>query len=70
MKTIGLIGGISWISTQDYYKYINEGVNEKIGGMNFSRLIMHSMNYADIKKIMTRAIGTLLLNYCRMLVRI
>jgi aspartate racemase len=50
MKTIGLIGGISWISTQDYYKYINEGVNEKIGGMNFSRLIMHSMNYADIKK--------------------
>jgi aspartate racemase len=50
MKILGLIGGISWISTQDYYKYINEGVNEKLGGMNFSRLIMHSMNYADIKK--------------------
>jgi aspartate racemase len=50
MKTLGLIGGISWISTQDYYKYINEGINQKLGGMNFSRLIMHSMNYADIKK--------------------
>jgi aspartate racemase len=50
MKIIGLIGGISWISTQDYYKYINEGVNEKLGGLNFARLIIHSMNYGEIKK--------------------
>lgn len=50
MKIIGLIGGISWLSTQDYYRYINEGVNEKLGGMNFARLIMHSMNYGEIKK--------------------
>jgi aspartate racemase len=50
MKTIGLVGGTSWVSTQDYYKYINEGVNKKLGGMNFARLIIHSLNYADIKK--------------------
>lgn len=50
MKIIGLIGGISWHSTQDYYRYINEGINEKLGGINFARLIMHSMNYGEIKK--------------------
>ncbi len=50
MKTIGLVGGISWISTQDYYRYINEGVNEKLGDVNFARLIIHSMNYGEIKK--------------------
>ena len=50
MKTIGLIGGISWVSTVDYYKYINEGINKKLGGLNFSRCILHSFNYSDIKK--------------------
>jgi aspartate racemase len=50
MKIIGLIGGISWVSTQDYYRYINEGVNKTLGDMNFARLIMHSMNYGEIKK--------------------
>lgn len=50
MKKIGLIGGISWVSTVDYYKYINEGVNAKLGGMNFAHLLLHSFNYADIKR--------------------
>ncbi|MEO6304596.1 MAG: aspartate/glutamate racemase family protein [Bacteroidia bacterium] len=50
MKTLGLIGGISWVSTIDYYKAINEGINEKLGGLNFSVCIIHSFNYADIKK--------------------
>ncbi len=50
MKTLGLIGGISWVSTIDYYKAINEGINEKLGGLNFSTCIIHSFNYADIKK--------------------
>lgn len=49
MKTLGLIGGISWVSTADYYKLINEGINEKLGGLNFSKCIIHSFNYADIK---------------------
>lgn len=48
MKTLGLIGGISWVSTADYYKLINEGINEKLGGINFAKCIIHSFNYADI----------------------
>ncbi len=50
MKTIGLIGGISWVSTVDYYKYINEGINKKLGDLHFSRCIIHSFSYGDIKK--------------------
>lgn len=50
MKTLGLIGGISWVSTVDYYKLINQGINEKLGGLNFSQCIIYSFNYADIKK--------------------
>ena len=50
MKTLGLIGGISWISTVDYYKFINQGINERLGGLNFARCIIHSFNFADIKK--------------------
>jgi len=50
MRKIGLIGGISWVSTADYYKLINEGVNEKMGGLNFSECLIYSFNYSDIKK--------------------
>ncbi|MDR7210878.1 aspartate/glutamate racemase family protein [Flavobacterium piscis] len=50
MKKIGLIGGISWVSTSDYYKLINLGINEKLGGLNFSECLVYSFNYADIKK--------------------
>ena len=50
MKIIGLIGGISWVSTADYYKLINQGVNEKMGDLNFSECLLYSFNYADIKK--------------------
>jgi len=41
MKKIGLVGGISWISTIDYYRFINEGVNEKLGGLNFAECIIY-----------------------------
>lgn len=50
MKKIGLIGGISWVSTADYYKLINEGINDKLGSLNFSECLIYSFNYADIKK--------------------
>ncbi|SEO86244.1 aspartate racemase [Flavobacterium sp. CF108] len=49
MRKIGLIGGISWVSTTDYYKLINLGINEKLGGLNFSECLVYSFNYADIK---------------------
>jgi aspartate racemase len=50
MKTLGLIGGMSWVSTIDYYKLINEGINQKLGGLNFAECIIYSFNYADIKR--------------------
>ncbi|WP_202701343.1 aspartate/glutamate racemase family protein [Flavobacterium sp. UGB4466] len=50
MRIIGLIGGISWVSTADYYKLINEGINNELGGLNFSECLIYSFNYADIKK--------------------
>lgn len=50
MKTLGLIGGTSWVSTIDYYRFINQGINDKLGGVNAARLLLHSFNYADIVK--------------------
>lgn len=50
MKTIGIIGGISWVSTVDYYRYLNTGINEVAGGLNFAQCIIYSFNYAEIKK--------------------
>ncbi|MDA6069764.1 aspartate/glutamate racemase family protein [Flavobacterium sp. AC] len=50
MKIIGLIGGISWVSTGDYYKLINQGINDKLRGLNFSECLIYSFNYADIKR--------------------
>ena len=50
MKIIGLIGGISWVSTADYYKLINQGINDRLGDLNFSECLIYSFNYADIKR--------------------
>ena len=48
MKILGLIGGISWISTIDYYRYINLAVNKRLGGNEFSECIIYSVNYGEI----------------------
>jgi aspartate racemase len=50
MKKLGLLGGISWVSTLDYYKYINEGVNERLGGLNFAECVVYSLNFNDIQR--------------------
>jgi aspartate racemase len=50
MQKLGLIGGISWVSTVDYYRLINQGINDKLGGLNFAECMIHSFNYADIKR--------------------
>ena len=50
MKILGLIGGISWVSTLDYYKNINLGINEQLGDLNFAECMIYSFNYLDIKK--------------------
>jgi aspartate racemase len=50
MRKIGLVGGISWISTVDYYTHINKGVNSRLGGMEFAECIIYSVNYGPIQK--------------------
>ncbi|MCF0050628.1 aspartate/glutamate racemase family protein [Dyadobacter sp. LJ53] len=47
MKKIGLIGGMSWVSTIDYYRYINEGINHRLGGLHFAECIIYSVNFND-----------------------
>lgn len=51
MKTIGLIGGTSWLSTAEYYRIINQAVNEILGGVNSAKLLMYSINMADKKQL-------------------
>ncbi|MGG6138985.1 aspartate/glutamate racemase, partial [Pantoea allii] len=41
MKTIGLIGGMSWESTLPYYRLINEGIRSKLGGLHSAKLLLH-----------------------------
>jgi aspartate racemase len=48
MKTLGLIGGTTWVSTVDYYKYINRLTNERAGGAEAARLILYSANFAEL----------------------
>lgn len=48
MRTIGLIGGMSFESSAVYYRLINEMVRERLGGLASAEVIMHSVNFADI----------------------
>jgi aspartate racemase len=51
MKTIGLIGGMSWESTIPYYRLINEAVRERLGGLHSARLVLHSVDFAQIEQL-------------------
>jgi len=48
MKTIGLIGGMSWESTALYYQIMNRAVAERLGGLNSARIVLTSVNFAEI----------------------
>ena len=49
MKTVGLLGGMSWESTVDYYRLINEGVKERLGGLHSARCLLYSVEFAEIE---------------------
>jgi aspartate racemase len=49
MKTLGLIGGLSWHSTAVYYRLINEGVAQRLGGSHSARLLMYSVDFDDFR---------------------
>ena len=71
MKTLGLIGGMSWESTIPYYRIINEAVRERLGGLHSARLILYSVDFADIERWQQAAAwdeaGTLLAQAARSL---
>ncbi len=51
MKTIGLIGGMSWESSIEYYRIINERVREKLGGLHSAKSVMVSVDFAEIETL-------------------
>nr|MDJ0893373.1 aspartate/glutamate racemase family protein [Gammaproteobacteria bacterium] len=51
MKTIGLLGGMSWESTLDYYRTINEGMNRALGGLHSAKIVLHSVDFAPIETL-------------------
>jgi aspartate racemase len=53
MKTLGLIGGTTWVSTVDYYRAINMMTNERLGGLNAAKLFLYSVNMEEFHKLFT-----------------
>lgn len=51
MKTIGLIGGMSWESSLEYYRIINEVVRERLGGLHSAKIVMHSIDFAPLAEM-------------------
>lgn len=51
MKTIGLLGGMSWESTVSYYRLINEAVRDRLGGLHSARCILYSVDFAEVEAL-------------------
>ena len=51
MKTIGLLGGMSWHSTELYYRKLNEGVQQRLGGLHSARILLSSVDFAVIEQL-------------------
>lgn len=51
LKTIGLIGGMSWESTIPYYRQINETIKERLGGLHSAKVILYSVDFHDIERL-------------------
>ncbi|KOG34048.1 MULTISPECIES: aspartate/glutamate racemase family protein [Streptomyces] len=51
MKTIGLIGGMSWESTAEYYRLVNEFTRDRLGGLHSARCVLYSVDFAEIERL-------------------
>ena len=73
MKTIGLLGGMSWESTVPYYRQINEAVKARRGGLHSAKIVLYSVDFAEIERLQHRgdwaAAGALLADAARALER-
>lgn len=66
MKTIGLIGGMSWESTAHYYELLNLGVQKALGGLHSAKILMNSLDFAPIEQLQAKSdwdrLGTIMAN--------
>ena len=71
MKTIGLIGGMSWESTIPYYRQINETIRERMGGLHSAKIVLYSVDFHEIEQLQHAgdwdAAGTILAEAARSL---
>lgn len=71
MKTIGLLGGMSWESTVGYYQVMNEEVKVRLGGLHSAKILMYSVDFAELRELMLTcdwvSIGNHLADAARML---
>ncbi|MBE3111624.1 MAG: aspartate/glutamate racemase family protein, partial [Acidobacteria bacterium] len=71
MRTLGLIGGMTWHSTADYYRLINTGVQEKLGGSHSADLLLLSVDFGPVEDMQNRgewtAMGRLMAGAARTL---
>ena len=51
MKTIGMLGGMSWESTATYYREINEGIKQNLGGLHSAKICLYSVDFDEIEKL-------------------
>ncbi len=51
MKTIGLIGGMSWESTVPYYRQVNETVKARLGGLHSAKVVLYSVDFYEVEKL-------------------
>lgn len=66
MRQLGILGGMSWESTASYYRLLNQGVREQLGGLHSAPLLLHSVDFAEVAELQQRgdwqAAGELLAN--------
>jgi aspartate racemase len=51
VRTLGLLGGMSWESTLPYYRIVNERVRQRLGGLHSAKLVLHSVDFAEIEAL-------------------
>lgn len=51
MRSLGLLGGMSWESTAEYYRLLNQGVAARLGGLHSAKLLIHSVDFAEIARL-------------------
>jgi len=54
MRQLGILGGMSWESTASYYRLLNQGVREHLGGLHSARLQLHSVDFAEVAELQRR----------------